>query len=165
MVRQRKRAMPEKPENHKFDMRAVTEQGWKLPGQPPDHEASEGSVSPGQRGVSLLAVIFVILVLSAVGYTFTAIMAAKQRAVPPTLDAGRAFYIAEGGTQFAGIYLKNLASWAAASNQTRSLGGGSFTVTFSSYSSGGGVESITCTSTGTYGAGQRVLLVTFQRYL
>jgi Tfp pilus assembly protein PilX len=118
-----------------------------------------------EKGVSLLAVIFVILVLSAIGYTFTAIMAAKQRAVPPTLDGGRAFYIAEAGTQFAGIYLENLSSWASAASQTRTLGAGSFTVAFSGYTSGGGVESITCTATGTYGSGQRVLVVTFQRSL
>ena len=117
-----------------------------------------------QKGVSILAVIFVIVVLTAIGYTFSAMMAAKQKSVPVTLEGSRAFYIAEGGLHFAGNYLKGLSDWSTAANQTRNLGGGSFTVSFSGHSpSPPPPESITATSTGTYGSATRELQATFQR--
>lgn len=116
-----------------------------------------------QRGVSVLAIIFVILVLAAVGYTFSAMMAAKQKSVPATLEAAKAFYIAEGGLHYGGKYLAGLSDWSTAASQTKDLGGGSFTVQFSNYSSGAGGESITATSTGTCGAAERVVIATFER--
>jgi hypothetical protein len=115
-----------------------------------------------QTGISILAVIFVIVVLTAIGYTFSAMMASKQKSVPVTLEGSKAFYIAEGGVHFAGEYLEGLADWSTAANQTRNLGGGSFTVVFSGYSYGI-PETITATSTGTNGSATRELQATFQR--
>jgi hypothetical protein len=121
-----------------------------------------------QRGISILAIVLVFVVLAAIGYTFSAMMVRKQISIPVTLDGGRAFYVAEGGIQFAQRHLSGLSSaqWAVPpANETRNLGGGSFTVVFSNYVSGGGIESLDATSTGTYGTGTRELVVTFTRPL
>ena len=121
-----------------------------------------------QKGVSILAIIFVIVVLTAIGYTFSAMMVAKQKSVPLTVHGGKAFYIAEGGIDFAARYLSGLGSggWSGPPpNQSRNLGGGSFTVVFSNYASAGGVDSIDATATGTYGTATRVLVTTFSRRL
>jgi Tfp pilus assembly protein PilX len=112
-----------------------------------------------EKGVSLLAVVFVILVLTAIGYTFTAMMAAKQKSVPATIEGGKAFFIAEAGLEYGATYLKNLANWSTATSQTKNLGGGSFTVTFAAPVG----NTIQATSTGTYGAGTRQLKATFTR--
>ncbi len=114
------------------------------------------------RGISVIAIIFTMLLLTSLGYTFSALMVGKQRSVSPTLDGGKSFYITEGGTNYAGKYLDGLADWSTASSQTKNLGSGSFTVTFSDYTSGS-PESIIATSTGTYGTGTRVLKAFFQR--
>jgi hypothetical protein len=122
----------------------------------------------GQKGISILAIIFVIMVLTAVGYTFSAMIAAKQESVPLTVHGGKAFYIAEGGIDFAARYLSGLGSgsWSGPPpNQSRNLGGGSFTVVFTNYASVGGVESVDATATGTYGIATRVLVTTFSRRL
>ncbi len=115
-----------------------------------------------QHGASILAVIFVMLVLTSIGYTFSLMMAAKQESVSSTLDAGMSFYMAEAGTSYAGKYLANLADWNTASTQAKNLGGGSFSVAFSDYAAGP-PNTIIATSTGTYNTGTRVLKATFQR--
>ena len=115
-----------------------------------------------ERGLSIIAVVFTMLVLTSLGYTLSALMVGKQRSVPPTLDGGKSFYITEGGINYAGKYLDGLADWSAASSQTKNLGSGSFTITFSDYTSGS-PESIIAMSTGTYGMGARVIKATFER--
>jgi Tfp pilus assembly protein PilX len=116
-----------------------------------------------QRGVSVLIIVFVILVLTAIGYTFAAMMAAKQKSAVATIEASKAFHITEAGIQYGSNYLKDLADWSTATDQTDiSLGGGSFTVAFSGYTAGP-PETITATSTGTYGAGTRVGKATFKK--
>lgn len=116
-----------------------------------------------QRGVSVLAVVFVILVLTAIGYTFAAMMAAKQKSAVATIEANKAYSIAEAGLQYGYNYLMDLADWSTATDQTDiSLGGGSFTVAFSGYTAGP-PETITATSTGGYGAGTRVVKATFKK--
>ncbi len=115
-----------------------------------------------ERGISIVAIIFTMLVLTSLGYTLSALMVAKQKSVSPTLDGGKSFYIAEGGINYAGKYLDGLSDWSTTSIQTKGLGSGSFTVTFSDYTSGS-PETIIATSTGTYGTGTRMLKASFER--
>ncbi len=115
-----------------------------------------------ERGLSIIAVVFTMLLLTSLGYTLSALMIGKQKSVAPTLEGGKSFFITEGGINYAGKYLNDLADWTTASNQTKSLGSGSFTVTFSDYTSGS-PESIIATSTGTFGTGTRVLKASFER--
>jgi Tfp pilus assembly protein PilX len=115
-----------------------------------------------QHGASILAVIFVMLVLTSIGYTFSLMMAAKQESVSSTLDAGMSFYMAEAGMNYAGKYLDGLADWTTAATQAKSLGGGSFSAAFSSYDAGP-PETIIAESTGTYNTGTRVIKSTFER--
>ena len=124
----------------------------------------------GQDGFSVLAVIFVMLVLAAIGYSMTQMMATKQKSVPITAQSSSAFYVAEGGINWAGKYLSDLISWSSLSDQSKNLGNGSFTVAFSGYCAHGTCDPeagtymcVTATSTGTSGDGKRVLTSRFCR--
>ncbi len=117
----------------------------------------------GQEGVSVLVVIFVMLVLTVIGYSMTRMMATKQKSVPLTAQSSSAFYVAEGGINYAGKYLSDLVSWSSLSDESKNLGSGGFTVSFSDYCAygncpeGGTNMCVTATSTGTFGDGTRVL--------
>jgi len=96
-------------------------------------------------------------------------MATKQKSVPVTAQSGSAFYVAEGGINYAGKYLSDVVLWNSLTDQTKSLGNGSFSVSFSDYCAYGGCAEggtkmcVTATSTGTYGDGARVLASRFCR--
>ena len=119
----------------------------------------------GQDGFSVLVIIFVMMVLTVIGYSMTRMMATKQKSVPVTAHSSSAFYVAEGGLNYAGKYLSDSdqISWSALADQTKSLGNGNFNVVFSEYCAygscpeGGTNMCVTATSTGTYGDGTRVL--------
>ncbi len=117
----------------------------------------------GQEGVSVLVVIFVMLVLTVIGYSMTRMMATKQKSVPITAQSSSAFYVAEGGINYTGKYLSDLVSWSSLSDESKNLGSGGFTVSFSDYCAygncpeGGTNMCVTATSTGTFGGGTRVL--------
>ncbi len=117
----------------------------------------------GQDGFSVLVVIFAMLVLTVIGYSMTRMMATKQKSVPLTAQSSSAFYVAEGGINYAGKYLSDLVSWSSLSDESKNLGSGGFTVSFSDYCAygscpeGGTNMCVTATSTGTFGGGTRVL--------
>ncbi len=117
----------------------------------------------GQSGVSVLVVIFVMLVLTVIGYSMTRMMATKQKSVPVTAQSSSAFYVAEGGINYTGKYLSDLVSWSSLSDESKNLGNGNFNVAFSDYCAyGSGPEGgtnmcVTATSTGTSGEATRVL--------
>jgi hypothetical protein len=123
----------------------------------------------GQGGFSVLAIVLVMLVLSAIGYSMAKMMATKQKSVPVTAQSTSAFFMAEGGINYAGKYLSELVSWNSLSDQNKNLVNGSFTVAFSDYCAhgscpeGGTNMCVTATSTGTYGQGQRVLISRYCR--
>jgi len=123
----------------------------------------------GQGGFSILAIVFVMLVLSVIGYSMARMMATKQRTVPIVAHSSSAFVVAEGGINWAGKYLSDVVSWSSLSGETKSLGNGSFTLSFSDYCAhgscpeGGTKMCVTATSTGTYGDGARVLASRFCR--
>jgi Tfp pilus assembly protein PilX len=123
----------------------------------------------GQGGFSVMVIIFVMLVLTAIGYSMTRMMATKQKSVPVNAQSSSAFYVAEGGLNYAGKYLSDLVSWSYATDQAKNLGNGNFNVTFSDYCAhgscpeGGTNMCVTATSTGTYADGTRVLASRFCR--
>jgi hypothetical protein len=120
----------------------------------------------GQVGFSILAVIFVLVVLTAIGYSMANMMAAKQKSVPVTAGSNRAFSIAEGCINWAGKCLSELQDWDTAADRTNTiLGGGDFDVAFSTPSDDGTYEYITATCTGRYGKGKRVISKQFKREL
>ncbi|MGD8775350.1 MAG: hypothetical protein PVF76_07970 [Syntrophobacterales bacterium] len=122
-----------------------------------------------QGGFSVLAIVFVMLVLTAIGYSMARVMATKQKSVPVTAHSSGAFVVAEGGINWAGRYLSDLVSWSSVSDQSKNLENGSFTVAFSDYCphgncpEGGTNMCVTVTSTGTYADGTRVLASRFCR--
>jgi len=122
-----------------------------------------------QDGFSVLVVIFVMLVFTVIGYSMTRMMATKQKTVPVTAHSSSAFYVAEGGINYAGKYLSDLVSWSSLSDESKNLGNGNFNVAFSDYCAygscpeGGTNMCVTATSTGTFGDGARVLASRFCR--
>ena len=116
-----------------------------------------------QKGFSILAIVFVMLVLSAIGYSMARMMATKQKSVPVVAHSSSAFVVAEGGINYGGKYLSDLVSWSSLEDHTKTLGNGSFTLSFSDYCAhgscpeGGTKMCVTATSTGVYGNGTRVL--------
>ena len=116
-----------------------------------------------QDGFSVLVVIFVMLVFTVIGYSMTRMMATKQKTVPVTAHSSSAFYVAEGGINYAGKYLSDLVSWSSLSDESKNLGNGNFNVAFSDYCAygscpeGGTNMCVTATSTGTSGDATRVL--------
>jgi Tfp pilus assembly protein PilX len=122
-----------------------------------------------QGGFSIIAIVFVMLVLTVIGYSMTRMMATKQKSVPVTAQSSSAFYVAEGGINYAGKYLSDLVSWSSLSDESKTLGSGGFTVSFSDYCAygscpeGGTNMCVTATSTGTYVDATRVLASRFCR--
>ena len=122
-----------------------------------------------QKGFSILAIVFVMLVLSVIGYSMARMMATKQKSVPVVAHSSSAFVIAEGGINWAGKYLSDVVSWSSLSDQSKNLGNGNFTIAFSDYCAhgscpeGGTNMCVTATSTGTSGDGRRVLASRFCR--
>jgi Tfp pilus assembly protein PilX len=116
-----------------------------------------------------MVIIFVMLVLTAIGYSMTRMMATKQKSVPVNAHSSSAFHVAEGGLNWAGKYLGDLVSWSSLSDESKSLGSGGFSISFSDYCAhgscpeGGTNMCVTATSTGTYGDGTRVLASRFCR--
>jgi hypothetical protein len=120
----------------------------------------------GQGGFSILAVIFVLVVLTAIGYSMANMMASKQKSVPVTAGSNRAFSIAEGCINWAGKCLSELQDWDTATDRTNIiLGGGKFDVDFSTRSTDATHEYITATCTGYHGNGKRVISMQFKREL
>ena len=123
----------------------------------------------GQEGFSVIVVIFVMLVLTVIGYSMTRMMATKQKSVPVTAQSSSAFYVAEGGVNWSGKYLSDLVSWGSLSDESKNLGNGNFNVAFSDYCAhgscpeGGTKMCVTATSTGTYVDATRVLASRFCR--
>lgn len=117
----------------------------------------------GESGFSVMVVIFVMLVFTVIGYSMTRMMATKQKSVPVTAQSSSAFYVAEGGINYAGKYLSDLVSWSSLSDESKNLGNGNFNVAFSDYCAygscpeGGTNMCVTATSTGTSGDATRVL--------
>jgi hypothetical protein len=75
----------------------------------------------GESGFSVMVVIFAMLVLTVIGY------------VPVNAQSSSAFYVAEGGLNYAGKYLSDLVSWSSLSDESKNLGNGNFNVAFSDY--------------------------------
>ena len=115
----------------------------------------------GQGGFSVLVVIFVMLVLTVIGYSMTGMMATKQKSVPVTAQSSSAFYVAEGGINWSGKYLSDLVSWSSLSDESKNLGNGNFNVAFSDYCAYGncpeGGTNMCVTATGASGDATRVL--------
>ena len=123
----------------------------------------------GEGGFSVMVIIFVMLILTIIGYSMTRMMATKQKSVPVTAQSSSAFYVAEGGLNWTGKYLSDLVSWSSLSDQGKNLGDGSFNVAFSDYCAhgscpeGGTNMCVTATSTGTSGDATRVLATRYCR--
>ena len=122
-----------------------------------------------QDGFSVLVVIFVMMVLTVIGYSMTRMMATKQKSVPVTAQSSSAFYVAEGGINWSGKYLSDLVSWSSLSDESKNLGNGNFNVAFSDYCAygscpeGGTNMCVTATATGASGDATRVLASRFCR--
>ena len=133
----------------------------------------------GESGFSVLVIVFVMLVLSVIGYSLTNMMVAKQKSVPVTAQSNRAFYMAEGGLDWAGKYLdglhpdewRNLDQGACSPDITpsitKTLGNGSFGIIFCDYdcTTDPSNQEITVISIGRQGDGIRKVATKLHREL
>ena len=115
-----------------------------------------------QRGLSMVAVIFALVILAGFSLTLTDMMASKQDSVVNILHSSKTFHVADAGIQYAEKYLQELADWTTAADDVINLGGGSFSLTFSGYDAGP-PERIDVESEGSFETAERTIDKTFQR--
>jgi hypothetical protein len=128
-----------------------------------------------QGGFSVLVIIFVMLVLTVIGYSMTRMMATKQKSVPVTAHSSNAFAMAESGINWAGKVLSDSEAtcWPPPEigpQIEKDLGGGKFVLDFSECDTqdhpdcgDSAKQCIMVASTGTFGDGKRVLKSIFCR--
>ena len=108
-------------------------------------------------------------------------MAAKQRSIPVTAQSSRAFYLAQGGLDWAGKHLDGLSpdQWSGLDQGdcanyegftpaiTKSVGNGSFNLIFCDYncSTDPSNQEITVISIGEHGKGKRTVATKLHREL
>ena len=114
-------------------------------------------------GISVIALVIALLLLSSVGFVFSSLIITKQKSAPLPLRSAQAFYLAQAGIEYAIRYTAdNYTDFQADPDNIfplqKSIGAGSFNVT---YDAGDNI-----TSNGTAGIGQRVItLSSFVSYL
>jgi len=115
-----------------------------------------------EKGVSTVALVVVLLVMSALGFVFSSLIITKQSSAHLPLRSAQAFYAAQAGIEYAIRYTADnqAAFWAdpdnifpiPLGNPPISVGAGSFNVTYDQ-----AAKSIT--STGTAGTATRVIIL------
>lgn len=109
-----------------------------------------------QEGVSIIAAIFIIVILAFMGLVFLTLFTTTSSTSVNELQSTQALYVAEGGKEYALQRLKDDSSYTGEANKP--LGNGSFTTTVADI--GGGVRRVTTTAT--VGSATRVVEVTAQ---
>jgi hypothetical protein len=114
-----------------------------------------------EKGISVIALIGVILLLGSIGYIMSSLMVRSQESVPRTLDSTRAIYLAQGGVEYVGKYLNSQSSWMSLTSPPTNinLGTGNFSVTYAPVDN----SNLNATITGFSGTAKRSLTVGFQR--
>lgn len=114
-------------------------------------------------GISVIALVIALLLLSSVGFVFSSLIITKQKSAPLPLRSAQAFYLAQAGIEYAIRYTAdNYTDFQADPDNIfplqKNIGAGSFNVT---YDAGDNI-----TSNGTAGIGQRVItLASFLAYV
>jgi hypothetical protein len=119
-------------------------------------------------GISIVALIIVLLILSTVGFVFSSLIITKQKSAPLPLRSAQSFYLAEAGIEYAIRYATDNEPdfWTdpkiifpdPPDTLTKSLSPGSFNVTYNADAS--------ITSTGTASIAKRVItLASFPTYV
>jgi len=105
----------------------------------------------GNRGFAIVASVFIVIVLAAIGIFAVSMLSTDIEISSDTLRSTQAFYIAEAGLERVFCELKNDGDFRATpTTVTGNIGEGSFSVTVTKDAS-----TYTLTSTGTVGAVQR----------
>lgn len=112
------------------------------------------NVSQNQSGLSIIAVVATMLILSVMGLTLISLVTTGSDVSVNQFQSEQAFNVAEGGKAYALRKLKESCSYAGEANIA--LGSGTFTVNVT----GGGTKTIT--STATVGSATRVVEATAQ---
>lgn len=112
-------------------------------------------------GISVIALVIVLLLLGALGFVLTSLIITKQESAVLPFRSTHAFYLAQAGIEYAIRYASDQEDFDPDDtfSVTKDLGAGSFTVT---YDPGDG----SVTSTGTVGTAERVVkLASFTSYV
>jgi len=90
------------------------------------------------KGISVIFLIIAMLLMVIIGYVFSYLIPSKQKSVVFPIQSTQAFFIAQSGVEFAVRYATDN-SWTTPAllnnlnippNNTRNLGAGSFTITY-----------------------------------
>jgi hypothetical protein len=90
------------------------------------------------KGISVIFLVIAMLLTVIIGYVFSYLIPAKQKSVVFPIQSTQAFFLAQSGVEFAVRYAKDqgwttttlLNNFNIAPNNTRSLGAGRFTLTY-----------------------------------
>jgi len=107
------------------------------------------------EGISVVALMIVLLILSTVGFVFSSLIITKQKSAPLPLKSAQAFYAAQAGIEYAIRYTADnygLFQANSANIFPKSVVAGSFNVTYNATAN-------SITSTGTAGTAQRVIML------
>ncbi len=103
----------------------------------------------GQHGVSLIAAVFIIVILSFMGMMFISMVTTSSVTATNDLLSAQALDIAEGGIEFALYQFKSGTVCTALANSNVPLGRGSFAVTSTLYAPGTTILMANITATAT----------------
>ena len=87
------------------------------------------------KGISVIFLIIAMLLMVTIGYVFSYLIPTKQKSVVFPIQSTQAFFLAQSGVEFAVRYAKDqgwttTAQLAGLTGMTRTLGAGSFTLTY-----------------------------------
>lgn len=114
-----------------------------------------------ESGFILIAAIIIMTLLGFLGVTASYLFTSGTTTTKDYLLSARAFYIAEGGVEYVGKYLRDLPDWSTVTPPGAvSLGSGNFSVVFTNQA----VNNLDAVVTGNSGNAQRQVTATFQKY-
>jgi len=82
------------------------------------------------KGLSVLFLVIAMMLMVTIGYVFSYLIPTKQKSVSLTVSSNQAFFLAQSGVEFAVRYATDYGLSSLSSPITKSLGRGSFTITY-----------------------------------
>ena len=124
------------------------------------------------KGISVIFLVIAMLLMITIGYVFSYLIPSKQKSVVFPIQSTQAFFVAQSGVEFA-VRFANVNGWTTtallnnlniAPNNTRNLGAGRFTLTYTNVAP----NLDTLTSVGQVPSGterRRIVVSDFTRFL
>lgn len=116
-----------------------------------------------KEGSVLIIMVVTMVLLGTIGVIISQLMVGSQESISRDIDTNRAIYLAQGGVNYAGKFLKGISDWGALSGTlTKSLQGGTFAIQWGAYNAGP-PNQLTVIVTGSSGSAPRQITTIFQK--